>query len=83
MRLRGVKSSQIYLEMKDDLMLTGLLEEEEQSSLDVTKIPEISRDEFRKAVKKKGFAINQKNVDKIFSELDYDRNNTVCYKNFR
>jgi Ca2+-binding EF-hand superfamily protein len=59
------------------------MDEKEQNELDVTKLPEITRDEFRAAVKQKGFAINKKNADKIFTELDYDRNNTVCYKNFR
>lgn len=46
-------------------------------------MPEITRDEFKRAVKRKGFSIRKKYIDKIFNDFDYDRKNVLCYKDFR
>jgi Ca2+-binding EF-hand superfamily protein len=83
MRLRGVRSTQIFKEMKNDFSLKDILSPADENKIDITKLPSISREEFRKAIKKKGFAMSQKTVDKVFYELDSDNQNSLSYSNFR
>lgn len=98
MKMRGIRSAQVFLELKHDSQKSqkqlvpplkqlqkpeDLDEEEDYESIDEKKLPTLSKEEFKAAMKRKGFAISDKNIDTIFLELDHDRVYQVSYPNFK
>ena len=57
--------------------------EADLEAIDEKTLPTLSKEEFKAAVKKRGFAISDPNIDRIFLELDSDRVYQLSYPNFK
>jgi Ca2+-binding EF-hand superfamily protein len=55
----------------------------ELTAIDPSTIKGVTRDEFKKAIARKGYSVDHQKIDKIFSELDTEKQNSIKFSDFR